>query len=121
MSCLSSGWLNQLSQLASTSQSLVLQSALLSSTVLDIAPRAKLDSLLDRHQRNIPARFHVTADDLMNSNEPQELLSNQIFCSVFEGLEATTVSPQVGNVLAASRAGSVTGFSLPHRLVLVQL
>ena len=58
---LSALWLAQSAFIvASTSQSLVLQSALLSSTVLDIAPRAKLDSLLDRHQRDIPARFHVT-------------------------------------------------------------
>jgi len=119
---LSALWLAQRAFVASTSQSLAIQSTLLDSTDLDIAPRAsKLDSLLDRHQGDIPGRFHVTADDLTNSNEPEELLSNQIFCSVFEGLEATTVSPQVGNVLAASRAGSVTGFSLPHRLVLVQL
>jgi len=60
-----------------------------------------MDQLAD-----ILVRFHVTADDLVSSNEPQELLSNQIFCSVFEGMEATIVSPRVGNVLAASCAES---------------
>eukprot|EP01042_Synura_sphagnicola_P036485 gene36485-biopygen7194 len=100
---LSALWLAQPAFIASTSQSLVLQSAL---TALDIAPRAKLDSLLDRHQGDFPAHFQVTADDLMNSEEPQELLSNQIFRRVFEVLEATTVSPREGNLLVASRAES---------------
>jgi len=107
---LSALWLALPAFIASTSQTLVLQCALLGSTVLDIAPRAKLDSLLDRHQRDIPARFHLTADDLMNSKEPQELLSNQIFCSMFEGLEATTVSPREDNLLLASRAESGSWF-----------
>ena len=40
---LSALWLAQPAFIASTSQSLVLQSALLGLTVLDIAPRAKLD------------------------------------------------------------------------------
>ena len=110
---LSALWLAQPAFIASTSQSLVLQSAL--TVVLDIAPRAKLDSLLDRHQRDIPAQFHVTADDLMNTNEPQELLSNQIFRRVFEVLEATTVSPREGNLLVASRAESGSRlFSTPQ-------
>ena len=42
----------------------------------------------------------------MNSEEPQELLSNQIFRRVFEVLEATTVSTREGNLLVASRAES---------------
>jgi len=81
---LSALWLAQPAFMTSTSQPLVLQSTL---TVLYCAPRAKLDSLLDRHQRDIPVQFHVTADDLMNSNEPQESLSNQFFRRVFEVLE----------------------------------
>jgi len=51
----------------------------------------------------------------MNSNEPQELLSNQIFCLVFECLEATTVSPREGNLSVASRADSGSWlFSTPQ-------
>jgi len=68
-------------------------------------PKVEIVVVID-HQANILVRFHVTADDLVSSNEPQELLSNQIFCSVFEGMEATIVSPRVGNVLAASCAES---------------
>ena len=50
--------------IASIFQNLVLQCTLLGLTGIDNVPRAKLISVLNRHQTDIPARFHVTVTTL---------------------------------------------------------